>query len=180
MALQLPLHNPYLEKNASFDHGANFAVAGSTALDSSFLAARGIQIPIINTHLKCVRRLARAILYVGEIGGNDFNYALSQGKSIQEIQTHVPDVVGVIINGVREVIRLGAMQVVVLGNFPIVCLSIFLTTLPSADPGAYDDLGCLHSLNEFAMFRNNCLQGAWALLDKSFRRLLYSFFFFFI
>ncbi|KAI7981179.1 Acetylajmalan esterase [Camellia lanceoleosa] len=161
VALQLPLLNPYLEKNASFDHGANFAVAGSTALDSSFLAERGIQTPIINTPLsvqlnwfrtllnstcpsleECVRRLTRAIVYVGEIGGNDFNYALSQGKSIQEIQTLVPDV---------EVIRLGAMRVVVPGNFPIGCLPIFLTTLPSVGPGAYDDLGCLHSLNEFAV-----------------------------
>ncbi|GMP82221.1 hypothetical protein CsSME_00036626 [Camellia sinensis var. sinensis] len=191
LALQLPLLNPYLEKNASFDHGANFAVAGSTVLDSSFLAARGIQIPIINTHLsmqlnwfrtllnstcplleECVRRLTRAIVYVGEIGGNDFNYAFSQGKSIQEIQTHVPDVVGVIINGVREVIRLGAMQVVVLGNFPIVCLSIFLTTLPSADPGAYDNLGCLHGLNEFAMFQNNCLQGALGSLRQKFPQVV--------
>ncbi|XP_028076175.1 acetylajmalan esterase-like [Camellia sinensis] len=52
MALQLPLLNPYLERNASFDHGANFAVAGCTTLDSSFLAARGIQTPIINTPLR--------------------------------------------------------------------------------------------------------------------------------
>ncbi|GMP82220.1 hypothetical protein CsSME_00036626 [Camellia sinensis var. sinensis] len=180
LALQLPLLNPYLEKNASFDHGANFAVAGSTVLDSSFLAARGIQIPIINTHLsmqlnwfrtllnstcplleECVRRLTRAIVYVGEIGGNDFNYAFSQGKSIQEIQTHVPDVVGVIINGVREVIRLGAMQVVVLGNFPIVCLSIFLTTLPSADPGAYDNLGCLHEERIISRFGSTVVEHFW-------------------
>ncbi|KAL7171851.1 hypothetical protein ACSBR2_036500 [Camellia fascicularis] len=191
VALQLPLLNPYLEKNASFDHGANFAVAGSTALGSSFLAARGIQTPIINTPLsvrlnwfrtllnstcpsleECVRRLTRAIVYVGKIGGNDFNYALSQGKSIQEIQTLVPDVVGVIINGVREVIRLGAMRVVVPGNFPIGCLPIFLTTLPSVGPGAYDDLGCLHSLNEFAMFQNNYLQGALGSLRQEFPQVV--------
>lgn len=38
---------------------------------------------------------------MGEIGGDDFNYAFSQGKSIQELQDLVPDVVGAIINAVR-------------------------------------------------------------------------------
>ncbi|KAF5934835.1 hypothetical protein HYC85_025964 [Camellia sinensis] len=121
MALQLPLLNPYLERNASFDHGANFAVAGCTTLDSSFLAARGIQTPIINTplsaqlnwfrtllnstcssHAECVRRLNRALVFVGEIGDNDVSYALAEGKSIQEIQSYIPGLVRVIINGVRN------------------------------------------------------------------------------
>lgn len=38
---------------------------------------------------------------MGEIGGNDFNCAFSQGKSIQELQDLVPDVVGAITNAVR-------------------------------------------------------------------------------
>ncbi|KAE9454272.1 hypothetical protein C3L33_13821, partial [Rhododendron williamsianum] len=29
------------------------------------------------------------------------------------------------------------------GNFPVGCFPFALTALPSADPGAYDDLGCL-------------------------------------
>ncbi|KAK6118967.1 hypothetical protein DH2020_047305 [Rehmannia glutinosa] len=44
-ALGLPLLNPYLNKNASFKNGVNFAVAGSTALNSSFFASRGIIVP---------------------------------------------------------------------------------------------------------------------------------------
>lgn len=40
--LKLPLLNPYLDKNASFNNGVNFAVAASTALDDWFFAARNI------------------------------------------------------------------------------------------------------------------------------------------
>ncbi|KAL3535331.1 hypothetical protein ACH5RR_003792 [Cinchona calisaya] len=51
MALGLPLLNPYLDKNASFSNGVNFAVAGSTALDFTFFTTRGIVIPVITAPL---------------------------------------------------------------------------------------------------------------------------------
>ncbi|KAF5934833.1 hypothetical protein HYC85_025962 [Camellia sinensis] len=187
MALQLPLLNPYLERNASFDHGANFAVAGCTTLDSSFLAARGIQTPIINTplsvqlnwfktllnatcssHAECVRRLNRALVFVGGIGDNDVSYALANGKSIQEIHSYIPDLVRVIINGVRELIRLGAIRIVVPGNFPLGCFPIYLSKSNSTDPRLYDDLGCLRSLNELIVFQNNLLQKAIGSLRQEF------------
>ena len=38
---------------------------------------------------------------VGEIGGNDYNYALFQGKTIEEVQNIVPDVVRAIKEAVR-------------------------------------------------------------------------------
>ncbi|KAI7981180.1 Acetylajmalan esterase [Camellia lanceoleosa] len=187
MALQLPLLNPYLERNASFDHGANFAVAGCTTLDSSFLAARGIQTPIINTplsaqlnwfrtllnstcssHAECVRRLNRALVFVSGIGDNDVSYALANGKSIQEIQSYIPDLVRVITNGVRELIRLGAIRIVVPGNFPLGCFPIYLSKSNSTDPRLYDDLGCLRSLNELIVFQNNLLQKAIGSLRQEF------------
>lgn len=62
VALQLPLLNPYLDRNASFDHGANFAVAGSTALDTSFLVARGIQPLPINIPLSAQLNWFRTLL----------------------------------------------------------------------------------------------------------------------
>ncbi|KAI7996716.1 Acetylajmalan esterase [Camellia lanceoleosa] len=123
MALQLPLLNPYLERNASFDHGANFAVAGCTTLDSSFLAARGIQTPIINTP-QCSTKL--------------------------------------------ELIRLGAIRIVVPGNFPLGCFPIYLSKSNSTDPRLYDDLGCLRSLNELIVFQNNLLQKAIGSLRQEF------------
>ena len=50
-ALNLPLINPYLEKDANFDNGVNFAVAGATALESSTLLQNGILMPYTNASL---------------------------------------------------------------------------------------------------------------------------------
>ncbi|KAF6149032.1 hypothetical protein GIB67_030499 [Kingdonia uniflora] len=41
----------------------------------------------------CEKRLQRALIFVGEIGGNDYNYAFFQGKQVEEISTYVPHVV---------------------------------------------------------------------------------------
>ncbi|KAK9192205.1 hypothetical protein WN943_020821 [Citrus x changshan-huyou] len=189
MDLKLPLLNPYLDKNASFNNGANFAVAASTALDDWFFAARNIpmkwaknnaplkvQLNWFKTYLNssvcqsntdCARKLRRSIVIL-ETGGNDYSYALFQGKSIQEVQTYIPDVVGAIVNAVREVIRLGAIRVVVTGTLPEGCSPIVLTAFPNSDPKAYDDKGCLRDLNEFQMSHNNNLKGALAKLRPKF------------
>ncbi|KAI6677340.1 hypothetical protein NL676_038136 [Syzygium grande] len=52
MAVGLPLVNPYLGKNLSFEHGVNFAVAGSTVLNSSFYAARNVTVPASDVPLR--------------------------------------------------------------------------------------------------------------------------------
>ncbi|KAF6171333.1 hypothetical protein GIB67_020400 [Kingdonia uniflora] len=109
------------------DDGVNFAVAGSTALNSSFFTVRGIHVPQRNSphslqlnwfrnHLKyfakhkdCEKRLQRALVFVGEIGVNDCNYAFFQGKQVEEISTNVPHVIRSITDGVQEVIRMVAI-----------------------------------------------------------------------
>lgn len=42
---------------------------------------------------------------VGEIGGNDYNYALFQGKGIEEVKSLVPSIVQAIVNAVRVSFR---------------------------------------------------------------------------
>ncbi|KAF6159921.1 hypothetical protein GIB67_033005 [Kingdonia uniflora] len=179
MALCLPLLSPYLQPFGPKDHGVNFAVAGSTAMDSPFFAARDIHVPQSNTplslqlkwfrnhlnelcqtHKDCAKRLQRALVFVGEIGGNDYNYAFFQGKPVEEIRTYVPHVVRSITDAVEDVIHEGAIRVVVPGNFPVGCIPIYLTSFPSSDPNAYDDMKCLKDLNKFALFHNNNLQRA--------------------
>lgn len=49
--LNLSLVNPYLLEGADFGSGVNFAVAGSTALDSSFFLQRSIFTPAANKPL---------------------------------------------------------------------------------------------------------------------------------
>ncbi|OVA16264.1 Lipase [Macleaya cordata] len=188
LALRLPFLNPYLGgPNMAFDHGANFAVAGSTALPPSFFMERNIHVPSTDNHLKvqlnwfhahlnstcqtsadCRKRLQRALVFMGEIGGNDYNYAFFQGKPIDEIRTYVPHVVREITDAVREVIQAGAIRIVVPGNFPIGCIPIYLTSFPSSDPRSYDDMQCLGGLNEFAMFHNDYLQGALEQLRQEY------------
>jgi hypothetical protein len=37
--------------------------------------------------------MASSLFLVGEIGGNDYNQALFQGRSVDEVKTYVPDIV---------------------------------------------------------------------------------------
>ncbi|XP_043694357.1 acetylajmalan esterase-like [Telopea speciosissima] len=185
MALQIPLLNPYLKRDSDFSHGVNFAVAGSTALDTTFLAKQRIFSPLTNsslfvqlgwfmTHLKsicsteteCRQKLGNSLFLVGEIGGNDYNYAFFQGKTMEEVESLIPSVVQKIKDAVTEVIKVGATRVVVPGNFPIRCIPIYLTAFAINDPASYDELKCLKGLNNFAMNHNIQLQGAISLLRE--------------
>ncbi|KAG8371467.1 hypothetical protein BUALT_Bualt13G0090600 [Buddleja alternifolia] len=187
MALGLPLLNPYLDNKASFNNGVNFAVAGSTALNSSFFAMRGVIVPsfitplsgqlswfktylasICSTPTECDGKLRRALIFVGEIGGNDINYPLAQGKSLQEIQTYLPFINQAIINTTREIIQAGALQIVVPGNFPIGCFPFGLSALASNDSTSYDEFGCIRSLNNLVLNQNNNLKLAISSLRREF------------
>ncbi|KNA06440.1 hypothetical protein SOVF_181110 [Spinacia oleracea] len=174
---KLPYLDAYLNKDGDFSHGANFAVAGSTALSPYTLAARGIvsrttrsslvpvQLAWFRSHLPsicsnpsdCKSKLANA-LFIIESGGNDFNYAFFGGKSMEEVRSMVPQVIQNIITAIQELISLGATRIVVPGNFPIGCLPIYLTSFQTNDRTMYDELNCLKGMNEFAMFQNNYLQ----------------------
>ncbi|KAL6964719.1 acetylajmaline esterase, partial [Sarracenia purpurea var. burkii] len=97
---------------------------------------------------------------VGEIGGNDYNYALFQYRSIDEVKGIVPDVVRAIKDAVRKVINYGAVRVIVPGNFPIGCLPSYLTTFKTNNSAAYDEHHCLKQLNSFSIYHNDRLQEA--------------------
>jgi lysophospholipase L1-like esterase len=97
---------------------------------------------------------------VGEIGGNDYNYAFFQGRSIESMKTYVPQVVRSIMDVAKEVIELGATKIVIPGNFPIGCSPSYLSLFSTAISGDYDDRGCLKSYNSFAMYHNDQLRAA--------------------
>ncbi|THG11562.1 hypothetical protein TEA_016213 [Camellia sinensis var. sinensis] len=96
---------------------------------------------------------------MGEIGGNDYNHAFDSGRNIEEIQSFVPPVINAIGSAINEFIELGAVTLMVPGNFPIGCLPTYLTNFMSSNKEAYDpETGCLIWLNEFAMYHNDMLQ----------------------
>ncbi|KAG8089889.1 hypothetical protein GUJ93_ZPchr0011g28520 [Zizania palustris] len=185
MALNLSLVSPYLDKGASFESGVNFAVAGATALDRSYLLQSGIVMPPASvplssqldwfrSHLNstcssqqdCAKKLAGALFLVGEIGGNDYNYAFFQGRSIDSIKSYVPQVVTSIMDVAKEVIKLGATKIIIPGNFPIGCSPSYLSLFSTAISTDYDERGCLKSYNSFAEYHNDQLMAAVDNLRK--------------
>ncbi|KAF9593244.1 hypothetical protein IFM89_021000 [Coptis chinensis] len=126
LELGLPTPNPYLEPGepaVSFNHGVNFAVAGSTALNTSVLLQNGILSPVTNSSLlvqldwflayyqnlcetakncETYNILKGSLFMVGETGGNDYNYAFLQGKSIEDATALVP----LVVNNIRDVAKL--------------------------------------------------------------------------
>uniref|UniRef100_A0A8I6YR37 GDSL esterase/lipase n=1 Tax=Hordeum vulgare subsp. vulgare TaxID=112509 RepID=A0A8I6YR37_HORVV len=183
----LPFLNPYLAKNMSFDHGVNFAVAGATAMDPADQFNRTFSMPFsanslklqlrwfkdfmkstYNTDQEIRERLRSSLILVGEIGGNDYNFAFLANKSVSEVETMIPAVVQTIINATKEVLDMGARRVIVPGNFPIGCLPSYLTAMAAPEPSAYDSTSCLKDLNIFAAKHNTQLQRAIAGLQASY------------
>ncbi|KAM7496402.1 hypothetical protein LguiA_020816 [Lonicera macranthoides] len=67
-----PSHPPYLNKNASFHHGANFTMASSTSLDCSFFTSRNIHTPLSNTPLRTqLDWYNRSLEFASEIVSDD-------------------------------------------------------------------------------------------------------------
>ncbi|KAL0362954.1 UNVERIFIED_CONTAM: GDSL esterase/lipase [Sesamum calycinum] len=174
----LPFLPPYKNLDAAdFEHGVNFAVAGSTALPSQVLAAQHIFSPVTNSSLNvqlewmfthfnsiclnsrdCVEKLQNALFMVGEIGGNDYNYAIFQGKTMEELKAwcRMLSLPSSMLPGNRS----GGKRVVIPGNFPIGCLPIYKTAFQTNISAAYDENQCLNHLNEFAKYHNEELQKA--------------------
>nr|GMD56580.1 acetylajmalan esterase-like [Ipomoea batatas] len=184
-ALKLPFIAPYLDNSASFVHGVNFAVAGATALDNSFFSQRHINAPAYNVpmsaqlkwyhaHLNatchtssaCAGKVKNALFIFGEFGHDDYYNALAQRKSVHDTRAYVPYAVDAVINGVRDIVKSGAKRVIVPGTIPFGCLPVYLTAFRSSDPKAYDDLGCLKSLNDLSSYHNTYLKKALSLLSK--------------
>ncbi|KAM0048906.1 putative sinapine esterase [Helianthus debilis subsp. tardiflorus] len=181
-SIRLPLVRPFVGVKGrhmmEFRRGVNYAVAGATALDSSFLAARGVHNPMTNSSLRvqlgwfkrslpslcanvpdCKHFLGHSLVLMGEIGGNDYNHALLAGKSIEELETYVPLVVDAIISAINELIELGAKTILVPGNLPIGCSAVYLTNYYGSDNVEYDNsTGCITRLNKFAEYHNKVLK----------------------
>ncbi|KAJ8568392.1 hypothetical protein K7X08_027925 [Anisodus acutangulus] len=184
-SFKLPLLNAYLDKGTTFTQGVNFAVAGATALDTSFWTARSIRLPNWNTplstqlgwfktHLQstcgstCAQTLKDSLVIMGEWGGNDYYNCFFQNKQIQEVRTYVPNVVAGIMRGIKDVIQQGAARVLVPGIYPLGCLPLYLTSFPDNNTSAYDNLGCLRNYNDFASYHNRYTNRAIANLQREF------------
>ncbi|GFY88996.1 hypothetical protein Acr_06g0009360 [Actinidia rufa] len=78
LAAGLPFHNPYKNNDANFRQWCKFCrcrlhcfTGGGSSRKEHF-------------NHDCVEKLKNSLFMVGEIGGNDYNYALFQGKNMEE------------------------------------------------------------------------------------------------
>ncbi|CAN6872586.1 unnamed protein product [Brassica oleracea var. botrytis] len=170
--LGLPFVPPfYGSQNANFEKGVNFAVGGATALEHSFLVERGIDLAFTNVSLgvqlqsfkdampslcgspsvilDCRNMMENALILMGEIGGNDYNYPLFLGKPTEEIRELVPLVVSTISSAITELISMGGKTFLVPGQFPLGCSTTYLQSYNTSNAEEYDSTGCLKWLNEF-------------------------------
>ncbi|XP_020238694.1 GDSL esterase/lipase At5g45910 isoform X1 [Cajanus cajan] len=180
-AYGLPFLPPYLAltKDQNIHAGVNFAVAGATALDSKFFIKAGLEKflwtndslsiqldwfkklkpSLCTTKQDCDSYFSRSLFLVGEIGGNDINYAAFAGN-ITQLQAIVPPVVEAITRAISELIAEGARELLVPGNFPIGCSAFYLTLFRSGNKEDYDESGCLKTFNGFAAYYNKQLNQA--------------------
>ncbi|KAJ9136062.1 hypothetical protein P3X46_033176 [Hevea brasiliensis] len=197
-AAGLPYLPPFLGlgKGQDFKHGVNFAVAGATALDSKFFYEHNIgQIlwtndslsvqldwfkklkpSLCTTKQECDKYFNKSLFVVGEIGGNDYNYASFVGGSIKQLRASVPLVVQAIAGAATLLIEEGAVELLVPGNLPIGCSAVYLTLFQSPNKEDYDKHGCLKAYNAFSKYHNKQLKGALEILRLKYphARIIYA------
>ncbi|XP_062206363.1 GDSL esterase/lipase At1g28600-like [Phragmites australis] len=161
-----------------FQHGANFAIISATANNGSFFAGNGMDITPFSLDTQMLwfrghlRQLAQAqqngsvdallggaLVALGEIGGNDYNFAFSRGVPREKVRAFVPAVVDKLAGAVEELIVMGARVFVVPGNLPFGCAPLYLQRFrANGSWWDYDSkTGCLAWFNRFAEYHNRVL-----------------------
>ncbi|CAN6299537.1 unnamed protein product [Urochloa humidicola] len=178
-ALGVPQPTPYLvgKTAADFRRGVNFAVGGGTALDPAFFEGKGLKlfVPVslrnqTSWFKNVMQRLgsvheqrnitATSLFVVGEIGVNDYLIGLIGNRTISELKTFIPQIMGAIHSVVTDVIAAGARTVLVPGAIPIGCEPELLTLYRGlVGAGGYDpESGCITWLNDLAELHNRELR----------------------
>ncbi|MCO5564812.1 hypothetical protein L7F22_018480 [Adiantum nelumboides] len=177
-ALNLPLLPPHLQSAASKEltgaaradeHNENYAVAGATALDVATLQeVAGVSSTTpdsLNVQFRWFQadtahlNLSNAFVYLGEIGGNDYNYALAATRSPSHAASLVQPVIAEISAFFTALVAVNVKRIVVQGQFPMGCLPIYLTTLQSMPHDAH---GCIAAVTALSDQHNQLLKQAIA------------------
>ncbi|KAK4399205.1 GDSL esterase/lipase [Sesamum angolense] len=181
--LGLPFVAPFVQggrngnvDSSSFRYGVNFAVVGATALEDSFFEERAI--PIANASLVAQLRwfnrflskicpttssdckdLLRHLWFLLEklVGTTIIMHSLEgQGSRSSIICSSRVNIIG---SAITELINLGAVTLMVPGNFPIGCSSAYLTYFSTENEDDYESAtGCIKWLNRFAQYHNELLK----------------------
>ncbi|XP_024977283.1 GDSL esterase/lipase At3g48460 [Cynara cardunculus var. scolymus] len=185
-SLSLPYLPPYLNRKADTSSGINYAVAGSTAIRHGFFVKNNLTFNITPQSLKtqlgwfnktmegqkcktakstpeeCTAVFRDALVWVGEIGANDYAYSIGSTVAGKTIQLHaIRSVTGFL----EAVLDKGAKYIVVQGLPTTGCLTLALYLAPESDR---DDIGCVASANNQSYTHNAILQTKIQTLRKKY------------
>ncbi|XP_075512631.1 GDSL esterase/lipase At3g48460-like [Primulina tabacum] len=183
-ALSLPFSPPYRIPAADRSHGVNFAVAGATAIRHGFFLKNNITFNLVRESLqtqlvwldkiletkgckdlkttpaRCKSVFGDALVWVGEIGANDYTCSLGSTIPSDTIRT-------IALNSfsgfLQVLINKGAKYIVVQGLPPAGCLTY---TFSLSSPEDRDETGCVSSANLRAFTHNKLLQTRLDYLRK--------------
>ncbi|CAJ2674462.1 esterase-like [Trifolium pratense] len=185
----LPYLSPYLNSlGSNFTHGANFAIAGSTIINSDNILPERRFSPfsfiiqykqfrdfIPNT--KFIRDQGGVFatlmpkedyfskaLYTFDIGQCDLAVGLGNNATIEQVNATVPDLVNEFIENIKNIYNLGAKAFWIHNTGPHGCLPITLTNNPSAIKDRY---GCAKQFNEISQYFNLKLKEALTQLRQN-------------
>ncbi|CAN0841013.1 Sinapine esterase [Linum grandiflorum] len=179
----LPFLQPYHgNASASYAHGANLAIISATALSPRFLKTRGISADCLNCSLDVqIQRfktlvkslhsskqrndyLNNSLILLGEIGGVDYQRAsVENGNSTSNSQAAVESLIPIVVKRIRSaietLIKFGAVNFLIPGDFPKGCFPSYLTRFQSKNESEYDSrTGCLIYHNRFSDRHNQMLR----------------------
>ncbi|CAI9112992.1 OLC1v1013508C1 [Oldenlandia corymbosa var. corymbosa] len=174
--LSLPFLPPYLSKTADKSSGVNFAVAGSTAIIHSFFAKNNLTLDITPQSLltqlawfnsvleskgckdksatpkECKAVFDDSLIWVGEIGANDYAYILGSTVSKATVQKLA---IGSVTRFLEAIMNKGAKYVVVQGLPSTGCLTLAMALAAETDR---DSFGCVKTSNDQSYNHNAILQ----------------------
>ncbi|KAL3617544.1 hypothetical protein CASFOL_037865 [Castilleja foliolosa] len=185
-ALSLPYLPPYRNPKADWSHGLSFAVGGGTAIRQGFFLKNNITFNIVRqsslqaqlvwfnkilekkgckdaktTPSECKAILGDALIWLGEIGANDYTCSLGSSLSSDIIRDLAINSVAGFLQIIekelsrRALINKGAKYIVVQGLPPTGCAPY---SFALSSPDDRDEMGCVSSMNRVASAHNSALQ----------------------
>lgn len=127
-ALGLPFVPPVLSRGENFSTGVNFAVAGATALNLTYLQGQNITVDLpinssLNDQLRWFEQLkpslcrrsssthggrsssgcfGESLFMIGQFGANDYrNILMNSNMTLEQARSFVPEIVNTIATGVE-------------------------------------------------------------------------------